>query len=488
MVSRHSKAAVIGAGISGLTCAFRLKSLGVNVVAMDASDRAGGVMHSEVVDGYLIERGPNSSQGTLEVLDLVSELGIEDDLLEGDPKAPAYVYFDEQLHPVPAGLGSLIKSDLLSAGGKLRLLAEPFKRRSRIEGEESLHSFVSRRLGKQVAERLVAPFTSGIYAGDAHKLSVQATFPSLAKLESEHGSLLRGMIRGAVGGRKPKAPRVAEPARKPRRRKRLVSFRNGMGSLPQALASKLGEDLILGCRNIQLGLLDGSNEQVAGHKDNRGETNSGFKITFERRGVPEELTCDRLIIAAPALAAAGLLGPISNEMARLLQPIEHPPLAIAYLAFDRESIPVSTNGFGFLAAPGQGLEILGCVYSSSLFKGRSPSGMTLLTVFIGGARNTGISELSDSNVVEAIRKDLDQSLGIEDEPKVIGVTRYDRSIPQYNIGHAERVRKIHELAGGIRGLTLIGNYLHGVSTGDCIKEAERAAHSIASQQRAEDTP
>jgi len=183
---------VIGAGISGLACAYRLKSLGVDVLLIESADRPGGVIRSDLIDGCLIERGPNSITGTSDVLALVEELGVWEELVEGDPKAPAFIHFNGKLHPVPTGPWSLFSTGLLSPGGKLGLLGEPFRRRPEFDQEESVASFAARRLGPEIAERFVAPFISGIYAGDSNKLSVQAAFPGLAALEREHGSLIRG--------------------------------------------------------------------------------------------------------------------------------------------------------------------------------------------------------------------------------------------------------------------------------------------------------
>jgi oxygen-dependent protoporphyrinogen oxidase len=194
MENSHRQVIVIGAGIAGLVCAYRLKSLGVDVLLIESSERVGGVMQSEVVDGYLIERGPNSSQGSEELMALIEEIGLMGELLEGDPKAPAYVYFNRQLHAVPAGAGAFLKSKLLSAAGKLRILREPFIGKRTADDEESVFAFARRRIGREAAERMVAPFVSGIYAGDAEKISVQAAFPRLWNLEANYGGLIRGTI------------------------------------------------------------------------------------------------------------------------------------------------------------------------------------------------------------------------------------------------------------------------------------------------------
>src|SRR5258708_10578327 len=173
MPQHHRDVVVIGAGISGLVCAYRLKALGVDVALLEKSSRVGGVIQTERVGDFLIERGPNSSQGTEEFVALVDELGVADELAEGDPNAPAYVYFKGRLHAVPAGAGAFIKSKLLSLGGKLRIFKEPFVPARRSEAEESVAAFASRRIGREAAELLVAPFVSGIYACDAAQLTVQ---------------------------------------------------------------------------------------------------------------------------------------------------------------------------------------------------------------------------------------------------------------------------------------------------------------------------
>ena len=220
MPQHHRDVIVVGAGISGLVCAYRLKTLGVDVTLLEKSPRVGGVIQSERVGGFLIERGPNSSQGTEELVALVEELGITDELVEGDPKAPAYVYFNGRLHAVPAGAGAFIKSKLLSLAGKLRIFKEPFVPARRADSEESVASFARRRIGREAAERMVAPFVSGIYAGDAERLSVQAAFPKLANLETGYGGLFRGTLAKAREARRARksASAVLDKAAPTRRR------------------------------------------------------------------------------------------------------------------------------------------------------------------------------------------------------------------------------------------------------------------------------
>lgn len=454
---------VIGAGIAGLACAHRLKQLGVDVVLLESSDRVGGVMRTDRVGEFMIERGPNSSQGTEEVLMLVEELGISDDLVEGDPKAPAYVYFNKQLHAVPSGPGAFIKSNLLSARGKLRILLEPFVGVRRSSEEESVAAFARRRIGREAAERMVAPFVSGVYAGDPESLSVQAAFPKLTNLETGYGGLIRGTIAKAREARRAKKSASAVLDKAAPTRRRLVSFREGMGFLPETLAARLGEDMVTGVADCGL--------QIADSRE--------FAVDFSRAGNRAKINSKHVILATPSSVASSLVAPVSNELSLLLSEIQYPPLSIVYLAYEKSAIRTPLDGFGFLVAPAEGLNILGCVWNSSLFDGRAPQGTALLTVFVGGARNPQAARLTDADLVSVAHSELQQALGITSEPQLVAITRYDRAIPQYNLGHAARVQKVESLLKEIPGLNLIGNYLHGVSTGDVIKEAERVAKEVA---------
>ncbi len=485
-------AIIIGAGISGLVAAYRLKSLGVDALLIETSDRAGGVIRSETIDGYLIERGPNSSQGTQELMALADELGIRAEIVEGDPKAPAYVYHDGELHAVPMSAGAFLKSRLLSARGKLRLIREFFVPARKEESEESVFSFAERRIGREGAERMISAFVSGIYAGDAKKLSVQAAFPKMVNLETSYGGLFRGMFAKAKEARKNKAP--AGP-----RSRRSCSFRQGMSFLTDTLAERIGEDLILGCSDIDLryeivspkgssdinlksqisNLKDSSDIDLKSQISNFKSQIPNFKLSFNKSGIREEITCKSVIISTPAFAASRLVAPVSEELSHLLDEIEYPPLAIVYLAYDESMIEHSLRGFGFLAAPREGLNVLGCVWNTSLFEGRAPEGKALMTIFIGGARNPAAARLADDELVTLAHGEIQQAMKIRGEPGSISVTRYERAIPQYNLGHAARVKRIDELIGQNAGLYLAGNYLRGPSTGDCVKEADRVAREVA---------
>jgi oxygen-dependent protoporphyrinogen oxidase len=468
MQNNRKDVVIIGAGISGLACAYRLKKLGIDVVLLEQSSQVGGVMQSVRIDDFLIERGPNSAQGVPELLALVDELGITSELVEGNPKAPAYVYFNGKLRAVPMSPFSLVTSDLLSLGGKLRLLREPFIGKHNAQTQESVSDFITRRLGSEVAERLVAPFVSGIYAGDERQLSIQAAFPLMASLESGYGSLFRGGIAKMREARQ--AKKNSPPSNLPKR-KRSISFRDGMQVLPQTLAAKLGDVLLTKCQEVSIA--DSPSQQNQGDR---------FAVNFKHSGIEQQITCNHLVVATPAMIAANLITSVSQELKQLIEEIEYPPLAVIYMTYGKASIANPLNGFGFLAAPGEKLNVLGCIFSSSQFAGRAPQDKALLTIFMGGARNPELTQLSDDRLGAMAHAELKKILGIQSLPRVIGITRWARAIPQYNVGHVTRVKKIETLLRKIKGLHIIGNYLHGVSVGDCLKGAQRIAIEISNKK------
>jgi len=442
---------IIGAGISGLVAGYRLKKRGRNVLVIESSDHVGGSIGSMDAEGFLIERGPNSARGTHELIDLIEELDLTGELVTAPPRAPAFVFAGGRLHAVPMGPGALIGTRLISGSAKLGLLGEPFRAGRKESGEESIAAFIRRRLGPEILERLVAPFLSGVYAGDPEKLSVQACFPKLAEFEASAGSILRGALKSRRSN-----DQQAEKPKRSLRQYRLCSFRNGLSALPKKIASELGE-----------GLLDRT--RVTGIT-----RNDSWRLAIERNGESRSLTCPNLILATPAFAASHLLAPISNELSALLAEIPYVSLVSVPLAYRNDQFPAPPEGFGFLAPRSEGLRTLGSIWNSSLFTGRAPEGHVLTTNFIGGATDPEAIRLSDEDLVNAVHGDLTGVLGISGEPIRLPITRWERAIPQYNLGHAERVRKIDAGVEKIPGLRLIGNYLHGISIGDCIRNAGSA--------------
>lgn len=465
---------IIGAGISGLSAAYYLKHAGRNVLLLESSDHVGGVIQSFDADGFLLERGPNSLRGTHEFLDLVDELKLKDELVTANPKAPAYVYFQQALHPVPMSPLALINTKLLSTKAKWRLLREPFIAVRRDTTEETLASFVRRRLGNEVLERLVAPFVSGVYAGDPEHLSVQASFARLAELEASSGSIFKGAIRAARAARanKDRPGRSLRPYR-------LCGFQDGLQTLTNALATALGDCLVTEARVHSVSQSSGLKWEIGDKRAKSPISNLNFEITYEHHQQLQTVETASLILATPSFAAAQLLTELAPELAALLAEIPYTALVAVPLAYRVSQIARHLDGFGFLAPRGQGLRTLGSIWNSSLFANRAPDGFVLTNNFIGGETDREAIQLSDEELIQIVHGDLQRVLGITGEPHRLPITRWQRAIPQYNLGHAARVATIEAVLTRRPGLWLAGNYLHGVALGDCLKGGKEIAEQVA---------
>jgi oxygen-dependent protoporphyrinogen oxidase len=438
---------VVGAGLSGLSAAWALARSGEDVEVFEASDRPGGAVRSERRDGFLLELGPNTVRPTVSLWDLVGKLGLAGEVLLTDPRAPRYVDFRAELHALPMGPGALLGSRLLSASGKWRLLTEPFRRSAPAE-DESVADFVRRRLGPEAAERLVEPFVAGIFAGSASRLSAAAAFPKLVRWEREGGSI----VRGALSDRR----RSSKPATKLPRG--LLSFREGLETLPRSLAASLGPAFRPGATVTGVAPRSGGGWTVA--------------VDSERRDA------DRLLLAVPAHAAARLVEGFAPDAASALAAIPHPPLAVLHLSWAESALRRPLAGFGHLVCPDPARRILGAVWSSSLFPGRAPSGRVLLTVFLGGARDPDAPSLTDDALTGIAARDLEAEGLVRGDPDPVLVTRWERAIPQYERGHARRMAALASAEARRPGLTLLGNYRGGISVGDVVASGLDAAASL----------
>ncbi len=446
----NGRTIVVGAGLSGLAAAWTLSQEGGEVLVLESAEVPGGAVRSVLQDGFLLELGPNTVRPAPRLWDLVGELGLTAEVLTTDPRAPRYVDYGGTLHPLPMSLGDFLRTRLLSPGGKWRIVTEPFRPAAPAAGE-SVRDFVTRRLGPEAAERLVEPFVGGIFAGSASRLEVASAFPSLDRWEREHG----GLLRGAIASRKA-APKAAGIPRG------LLSFRAGLSALPAAFAGRLGTRLRTGAA-------------VRAVEPRQG----GWTVTTASGPVE----ADRLVLAAPAHRAAELVAGFAPDAARALSGIPHPPLAVLHLAWPEAALPRPLDGFGHLVCPSPARRILGAVWSSSLFPGRAPAGQTLLTVFLGGARDPGALSLSDEELAAAAARDLEAQGLVRGAPRVLRVTRWERSIPQYERGHADRMAVLARAEERWPSLRLVGNYRGGVSVGDVVASGTAAALSLSSLPR-----
>jgi oxygen-dependent protoporphyrinogen oxidase len=454
---------VIGAGISGLTVAFELMQRsvrlpeGLRLICLESSPRAGGNIRSDREEGFLYEWGPTGFlDNAPATLTLARRLDLGDRLLPAAEEAEArYIFRAGKLHQVPLSPLSFLRSGILPPGGKLRLLAEPFIRRRGEGGDESVHRFAARRIGGQAASVLVDAMVSGIHAGDARRLSLGATFPKMERMEREHGSLFRAML-----ARRKEAKAEGSGAGGPAGPGgRLTSFNEGLGELTGALARALGERLLFRKPVDQISDL--------------GER--GFRIHLEE-GAPIDV--DAVVISCPAWHASSIVRAMDPDLAATLQEIPSAPLAVAHLGFRREAIGHPCSGFGFLVPRGQGPRILGTLWVSTIFEGRAPDGSHLMTVMIGGAHDPDVLELDDGELTATILEDLSLTMGIAARPYFIKLIRHPRGIPQYTLGHPERLERISSHLAQRSGLYLSGNSYRGISVNACIEEASGIAEEL----------
>jgi oxygen-dependent protoporphyrinogen oxidase len=444
-------AIVIGGGISGLTCAYHLQQTGIPVRVLEADGRPGGVIRTQEQDGFRFELGPQSFLSTGPLLHLMDSLGLKNELLQADPRAPRYVLFRGRLVPAPLTPPSLLTTPLLGPRTKWRLFTEMFRRTTPPALDESIAGFVRRKFGDELLHRLVAPFVSGIYAGDPEKLSLRASFPTIHEFETQAGSVLRGAMKS----------RPAKGSSHPG----LCCFREGMETLPRALADRLGDELV-------------TETTVARARRGKANGSSSFEMDVSRNGHRETLLSSALIMAAPVNEASEILKDVSDEFAAPFARVPYAPLAVVAAGYRRDQVRHAGNGFGFLVPRSEGLRVLGTVWNSSLFPGCAPANMASFTSFAGGATDPELFGKSDDEIAEIICGEVGSILGITGPPVISLVNRYARALPQYNLGHSETISALRAAASSIPGLFLAGNYLSGPSIGSCIEQANQTAEAV----------
>ena len=446
---------VVGAGISGLATAFHLQRRGHAVRVLEVAPRAGGVIGSHRRDGVLYETGPNSTLDTTPLIgELLASAGIAAERVDATAAAARrYVLRGGRLVPLPASPGAFLATPLFSPGAKLALVREPFIAPAPPGREETVAAFVRRRLGDEFLDYAIEPFVAGVYAGDPEQLAVQAAFPRLHALEQRYRSLIRGQILGARerARTREKAGNTASS----------FSFRNGMQTLPDALAREL--------RGLETGV------RVVGLA--RAEDGT-FTVQDERNGERRDARTRAVVLAVPADAAADLVRQLAPGAAQALDAIPYSPVAVVASVYRRGDVKHALDGFGFLAPRKEGRTILGTLFSSSMFEARAPADLVLLTTFVGGARNPGLARSSPGEIAAAVKRELAALLGAA-SPQWREVAQWPRAIPQYTLGHLGRVAVLEEAEAAVPGLFFRASYRGGVSVGDCIKSADAAAAVVA---------
>jgi oxygen-dependent protoporphyrinogen oxidase len=458
-----SQVVLVGGGISGLTLAYRLAQLvpQAKITLLEARNRAGGTVWTEHLEGFQVEIGPN---GFLDnkpfTLTLCRDLGLGDQLVAGSDAAGRnrYLFRGNRLHALPAGLGAFLRSDLLSWRGKLALLTEPLRRRRRGSTDESIAQFVRRRAGKEAAEILADALVTGIYAGDPALLSVEACFPRLPGFESHYGSVFRGF---AHAGRQRRAEAAArgEP---PPRPGRMWSLRGGLGQLIERLSDRLPRP------------------PIQGVAVRRVERKSDGRSPWTVRGSGQDTwTADAVVLACPAFEQASILADLDAELATQIGSIAYNRIAVVAVGYRALDLPTPPDGFGFIAPQRDRRDLLGVQWCSSIFPERAPAGLVLLRAMCGGWNRPEMVDWTEDQLLQAVRAELRLSMGITAPPVFHHLVRWDRAIPQYHVGHRQRVAGIMERAGRYPGLFLAGNAYQGVALNDCVEQAELLAARVS---------
>jgi oxygen-dependent protoporphyrinogen oxidase len=435
---------IVGGGISGLTCAYLLMKAGVDVELLEAGDHVGGCIASLRQDGYLLEAGPNSLRiENQETLDVIAEAGLLPRLQPASASAKhRFILRDGKAIPTPASLAGFLTTPLFSRNAKLRLLKEPLIKRGTAP-DESVYSFFSRRMGQEIADYAVSPFVNGIYAGDPAKLSIRSAFPKLWEMEQHNGSLTRGAFSGG------KTPNTL-----PRSRRGIASFPDGLSELTDAMYKALGT-------RVRTNTKVDSIEGMAG------------SYTLTANG--KTISAKRVVIATPAYIASQLVQPFSIEASVGLRSIPYPPVTVVYLGFDASQCSGVPEGFGLLIPQSEHRDILGCIFTSSIFPDRAPANKKLLTVLIGGALAPELARSEDAKIYSSAVSALHSIFGVTGEPEFQALRKWERAIPQYDIGHHDRMTQLDNLERAQKGLYLLANYRGGIAIGACIRNATQLA-------------
>ena len=456
---------IIGGGISGLAAAHRVLELNpaAQVTILEASSRLGGTIQTESRDGFLIERGPDSFISEKpHAVALAKRLGLESRLIETNEKyRRSFIVRNGRLRPVPEGFQLLapsrmwpfITSDIFSLTGKVRMAADLFLPRKSTNGttDESLASFVRRRLGVEALDRMAQPMVGGIYTADPETLSLRATLPRFLEMEREHRSLILAMLRQG---------RAQKSGTSGARYSLFLSFDRGVQVLVDAV-TRINADFRVETRAQRLTF------------------DQGWTITTDK---DEVFKADAVCLAVPAYIAASLLGEIHEPLAEKLRAIKYASTATINFGYRRAAIEHPLNGFGFVVPFVEKRSLIACTFSSVKFSGRAPEGHVLLRAFAGGALQPEIFALDEAELAARVETDLRELLGINEAPLFVETAKWERSMPQYEVGHLDRIVEIENEVSKFPGLTLAGNSYRGAGIPDCIRSGEAAAEAMISSR------
>jgi oxygen-dependent protoporphyrinogen oxidase len=469
---------IVGGGIAGLAAAHRLANaaLDVHITLIERVPRLGGKILTEHVDGFIIEGGPDSFLAVKpRGVGLARELGLEARLIDAIPEnRRSFVLYGGRLHDLPEGLtglvptklGPLARSSLLSPLGKARLALDYALPPRREDDDETLAAFIERRLGREAYDRLVEPLMAGIYAGDGRQLSLAATFPQLRRAELDHGSLIKGVLAGRRGTASPLSRAPAEHPKEVgpggRGNSPFLTLDQGLAVFVDTLVHRLsaaGVSFLPDCTVTALRRIGDAHYELT--------TADG-----------QHRIADAVILATPAGPTADLLSRMAPTAARALRDIPYVSTAIVSLAYRTEVISRGLRGYGYVIPRVEKRRALACTWVSSKWPERTPDGYALLRIFIGRAGDPPVLDQSDDSLIAIARDELRDTLGVAAAPALTRVFRWPDGMPQYTLGHLDRVAAVERELAGLPGLFVAGHAYRGVGIPDCIASGETAAEAV----------
>ncbi len=486
------RTAIIGGGIAGLAAAYELEQARkagakVEYTLFESRDRLGGSLSSEIVDGAVLERGPDSFLTEKPAAaELCRELGLGAELTpSNDADRKTYILVRNRLVPLPDGLMFLVPTKLIPTA-LTRLFSLPTKIRMGLEllhpprpagQDDSVAALVERHFGREVVDRLADPLLSGIFGGDAAQLSARTVLPRLMEMEEEYGSLTRGMLsahrkmraRIKAAAKKNRAENGPTQANsRPVARSIFTAMRGGMNQLVDALAARLDP------ASVRLSTPVSSIEKAT----DGWKINAGGKTEFY----------DAVIMASPAWASGALLSPVDPVLAEELSAIPYSSSITVNLIYDEDQLGRLPEGFGFLVPAVEGRSMLACTFVHRKFLGRTPQGKAVLRAFLGGMKNEALMAAPDAKLVATVRRELAEILGEKifprvAEPEHTQVSRWPRAMAQYAVGHQERMKRIAARVAALPGLQLAGNAYDGIGIPDCIRLGRKAARELMAASR-----
>ena len=462
---------IVGGGIAGLSAAYGLVTAdpSLKLALVDSQNTMGGKIVTELVDGFVIEGGPDSFVSYKPWgLDLCRQLGLQDRLTGTNPKQKTtYILHRGRLIELPDGLMLLAptqllpfaRSPLFSIKGKLRMGLDLLIKRRRELNDESLGDFVRRRMGQEAVDRLARPLLAGIFAGDPERMSLKATFPQFAEIEQKYGSIIRGML-----SRRRELNRISKETPG---QTMFMTLRNGLGELVETLLKQLqGVNLITGISVVGLVSREGT----------------GYNLKLDDGST---LSAETVILATPAFVTAGLVERFSPDLGKPLREIRYVSTATVSVAFKRDGFPHPLNGFGYVVVSDRPQQIMACTWTSSKFPHRTPDDHVLLRCFVGGAGREEIAELPEKELLKFVLGSLRSTLGVTQEPAMARVYRWLKANPQYDVGHIERVDQFEQKLSDFSGLFNAGAAYRGVGVPECIRSGKLAAERALKYLRKE---